>query len=88
MSISELKAKYQGIVSDCRKAEKTEDTVTARYNAMASLEREQNTFMESVVDATERAAAWRIYHGAWNAIAFPAGEEGTAFMADFDAKEE
>ena len=88
MSISELRAKYQGIVYDCRKAEKTEDIVTARFNAMANLERAQNAFMESVVDATERAAAWRVYHAAWNAIAFPAGEEGVAFVADFDAKKE
>ena len=88
MTISELKAKYQGIVYDCRKAEKTEDIVTARFNAAADLELAQNAFMESVADAATRAAAWRVYHAAWNAIAYPAGAEGAAFMADFDAKEE
>ena len=88
MTTNELRAKYQGIVSECRKAEKTEDTVTARFNAAADLELAQNAFMESVADAATRAAAWRVYHAAWNALAFPAGAESTEFMEDFDAKEE
>ena len=87
MTINELKNMHQGIVYDCRKAEEAGNASTARFDAMVALENEQNTFMESVADATTRADAWRIYHSAWNAIAFPTGEEGTAFMADFSSNE-
>lgn len=88
MTINELKLKHQGIVYDCRKAEEAEDTITARFNAMANLELAQNTFMADVTDAVTCSNAWRLYHSAWNAIAYPISEEGAAFMADFDAKEE
>lgn len=84
MTIKEAKLKYQSIVNDCRKAEKTGDAFLARVAAMNALEIAQNTFMGVVEDIAARNEARRLYHGAWNAIAYPLGEEGIAFMADFD----
>lgn len=87
MTIKEVKNKYQSIVNDCRKAEKTGEPFLARFAAMRSLEIaqnefEQNEFVES--DIAARNEARRLYHSAWNAIAFPSGEEGVSFVSDFD----
>lgn len=86
MTIKDAKLKYQSIVNDCRKAEKTGDAFLARVAAMNALEIAQNTFMgivEDIAARNEAQARW-LYHGAWNAIAYPLSEEGIAFMADFD----
>lgn len=84
MTIKELKLNYQSIVNDCRKADKTEDADIARIEANKKLEAENNSYMAVDLPIEECNAARRLYHGAWNAIAYPLGEEGIAFMADFD----
>lgn len=83
MTIKELKLNYQSIVNDCRKAEKTGDEFLARVAAMNALELAQNTFIGVVADIAARNEARRLYHGAWNAIAYPLGEEGKKFMEGY-----
>lgn len=83
MTIKELKLNYQNIVNDCRKAEKTGDAFLARVAAMNALELAQNTFIGVVADIAARNEARRLYHGAWNAIAYPLGEEGKKFMEGY-----
>ena len=50
---------------------------------MNALELAQNTFMGVVADIAARNEARRLYHGAWNAIAYPLGEEGKKFMEGY-----
>lgn len=83
MTIKELKLKYQSIVNDCRKAEKTGDAGIARIEANKKLEAENNSYLAVDLPIEERNAARRLYHGAWNAIAFPLGEEGKKFMEGY-----
>lgn len=83
MTIKDLKLKYQSIVNDCRKAEKTEDADIARIEANKKLEAENNSYMAVDLPIEECNAARRLYHGAWNAIAYPLGEEGKKFMEGY-----
>lgn len=83
MTIKDLKLKYQSIVNDCRKAEKTEDADIARIEANKKLEAENNSYMAVDLPIEECNAARRLYHGAWNAIAYPLVEEGKKFMEGY-----
>ena len=83
MTLTELKAKYQKIVADCRESEKTEGADIARIEAKKKLEAENNSYMAVDLPIEERNAARRLQHSAWNAISFPNGEEGKKFMEGY-----
>ena len=47
MTLTELKAKYQKIVAECREAEKTADVTTSRIEANDKLQTESNNYMSA-----------------------------------------